>query len=1147
MASHPPPSSQQGGCSTFVDGVRGAAGTLAASSKQTFVEIRRAKLAYCVGCCAIFVVSDGVPGETRIARRRTSAPSFPAQVVLVSSVVLTLLEYAPIIFLQEAEGSQGQIDLHIRSDGSSGLQLMNYTQLALSAAQSTQAGEFSYHAPRVSLSASAWAPSACDTRAFAPASNQAADEAAWMYETPDGASCSARIYAAPAADDIEGRPAPSHFSCLPSWCDAEAVAGVSLVLLDTAAEKRMELGRTWSWAGRIPPGQAVIVQDLASLLDLQVGDTMYVRAFMPVTLRHGFASHPPPVSLGETLLNDSSWASAASLHPDVALPITVAGILPSPEGKLGNTVRDAAFMELDAFVPFAAPFLHPAIRQDPSVQGNSTAPRATGQSLLRQAATEVVVNLPPADRIPAYLSSNYDTLQARLTGFTADFVYVTGFTEAEATQPLLGALSGRQFVSLYLGLLLDILLFILFLLSTILIYSLLMINVNARTFELAVRRMLGTTRVGVVGMLVLHALAYSLPAWLLGLLVSQGISALLLGSLASTAGINTGGGLTGRAVGISTALALAIPLVGSIGPIRAALGTSIREALDQDRPKATAVEYKLQRSQDGRVSLPLVAFGLLMTVFGFCIYYLLPLALLSLNLSLFFNIFFWILVGLLLGLVLLALNFEVLLERGLAGLFLSWWEHGAIVKLSLANLIAHRRRNRQTTIMYALSVAFIVFVTVAANQELQSATYAAQQEAGAPLTVRPPAPPDAADMPGSLYLSTMQALDSTLVRLKASGKVKDHAWVTWSFQGTASAEGVEGPDMLNLGRVAGRTVRPRGLSPRFWRATYPQYTEVGTADTRSGLPLAEQYYSARGSQGVSVSSFFALPNVLAAAVGQDVLLQTKGLAGATSPDTTQDAETAGQGSGTFGVARERAGVVTRDRARLHSLMDASSGLSFTAFASGSRTATMSVPSLLQALRARGVVRTPLSLRYSRMVVMPTEEAADPGGLDDIKAQLVQAVGPGGWTVGDVRDSVEDLQQILLVLNFFFSLLTVVALALCFFSLLASMVANIAEQQKEIGILLAVGLRPSHMIRVYVYEAFVLVVSASIMGTIIGVIVAWTFAQQRALFTQLPVVFFFPWANLLTVIVVSAVAALLSSAVPAWRLSKQPITRLLRAG
>ena len=131
---------------------------------------------------------------------------------------------------------------------------------------------------------------------------------------------------------------------------------------------------------------------------------------------------------------------------------------------------------------------------------------------------------------------------------------------------------------------------------------------------------------------------------------------------ASSIPIDTG--LSGPAVGTATALALAIPVLASIGPIRAALRATIRDALDVDRPKATAVKFSVERAGSGAVQWPLVAVGLVTFSFGLGIYVVLPLSLLSLNLTLFFNLFLAILVGLIGGLVVLALNAELLVRKG---------------------------------------------------------------------------------------------------------------------------------------------------------------------------------------------------------------------------------------------------------------------------------------------------------------------------------------------------------------------------------------------------------------------------------------------------------------------------------------------------
>jgi ABC-type antimicrobial peptide transport system permease subunit len=82
------------------------------------------------------------------------------------------------------------------------------------------------------------------------------------------------------------------------------------------------------------------------------------------------------------------------------------------------------------------------------------------------------------------------------------------------------------------------------------------------------------------------------------------------------------------------------------------------------------------------------------------------------------------------------------------------------------------------------------------------------------------------------------------------------------------------------------------------------------------------------------------------------------------------------------------------------------------------------------------------------------------------------------------------------------------MAVAFFSLISSMYANVREQTKEIGVLRAIGLTKPRLYRVYMYEAFTLVFSSSVMGMIIGSFVGYTMVIQQALFTQRPLEFHF---------------------------------------
>lgn len=69
----------------------------------------------------------------------------------------------------------------------------------------------------------------------------------------------------------------------------------------------------------------------------------------------------------------------------------------------------------------------------------------------------------------------------------------------------------------------------------------------------------------------------------------------------------------------------------------------------------------------------------------------------------------------------------------------------------------------------------------------------------------------------------------------------------------------------------------------------------------------------------------------------------------------------------------------------------------------------------------------------------------------------------------------------------FYVIIVITMSLCFFSLSSSMSANIFDQAKQIAVLRSIGVTRSMVIRIYIYEALVLVISCSICGFFIGAV------------------------------------------------------------
>lgn len=592
--------------------------------------------------------------------------------------------------------------------------------------------------------------------------------------------------------------------CLQRWCLARGPFGpgqikqplryATLLLADARREAAAGIGRQWAPPSPLGVGQVAVAASTAARLGLAVGDVVVTRLVgVGQLVRHALA---PTTAAAAAAADGSSGSSQPQLPPpldaagwgarslaygyDAAVPFTVAvvaddatfgGKVPADEGNEGLTL----LAEWATFLPHLAAHVHPAIAcggapaagsssSDSSgglvtvaVAADGSAAATSAQQLLALSTTafaaasppppdgfagEIVAAMAPRDRVAAYSQSNFDRVRATVAAFGSSLLFVAGFSEAEAGTPLVDALEARRFISLYLSLVLDILLIILFALSVILVYSLLLLNVEGRTFEVAVRRMLGTSRPGIVGLLLVQAGAYALPSWVGGLAVGQALAAGLLAGFSRLASIPVPLELTPGAIGSATALAIAIPALSSVGPIRGALGRSIREALDPDRPKAPAVRVTINRATTRAVSWRLVLLGLGVFAFGFLVYFAVPLSLLTLNLSLLMSVFLVILLGLLAGLVLLGIQAETALQWLLLAALVRWWEARPVAGLAWTNLSAgHRDRNRKTSLMYALSVAFIVFVTIVASGQVQTAVYAAKASAGASLVLSPPGSP----------------------------------------------------------------------------------------------------------------------------------------------------------------------------------------------------------------------------------------------------------------------------------------------------------------------------------------------------------------------------------------------------------------------
>ena len=114
-----------------------------------------------------------------------------------------------------------------------------------------------------------------------------------------------------------------------------------------------------------------------------------------------------------------------------------------------------------------------------------------------------------------------------------------------------------------------------------------------------------------------------------------------------------------------------------------------------------------------------IVFGVIGVTFGLGIYYFLPLAMLSFNFALILEIFFAILIGMLYGLSLLAFNLQRFVEILLTYIFL-FWEKSSMRQMIFKNLTAHKLRNKMTSIIFSISIGFVIFLVVIYKLQIMS-------------------------------------------------------------------------------------------------------------------------------------------------------------------------------------------------------------------------------------------------------------------------------------------------------------------------------------------------------------------------------------------------------------------------------------------
>ncbi|KRX00113.1 hypothetical protein PPERSA_07220 [Pseudocohnilembus persalinus] len=865
----------------------------------------------------------------------------------------------------------------------------------------------------------------------------------------------------------------------------------SMLLINSEKEEYLQLGREYPY-GKIEKGKIIIIKKFALDLDVKKGDKLFFRAQLSnyiSTIVQNLCYFDPDLDFC-----DDFYPAYVS---EILLEFEVQEILEEPFGKVSNDKsKTYFFVEYEYFHDYLGEYLLKVIYANKL----GSLPDMIKKINPFDYSQQIIMNT--KDRIDLYLDSNYDNIQLTISKMASRTSEALGVYPINLKLPVLEELYDLRYGQMFLGIMLNMIIFILFILSLLLLYNLLLVSIETKTFELGVLRTLGLNKIGIVSLIIVQALSYVIPALIVGLLLSLVGLHFTSNALESSLGVSLSIIPTFNAFFYAIGVGILIPLFSSIVPIRNALGVSLSIALDVNRSKSQAVKIEIDVEGKG-FPWGRIGFALVATLFGISIYYFLPLSLLSLNIGLLINIFFWILIGLLVGFILLMLNIQYLLERMVVVITLVFLK-SAQKSIILKNLAAHRIKNRRVAIMYSLSIAFIIFVWTFSIIQMKSSDYQERREEGTYLTVEYSGP----------YVSESPFLPIDDFEKILTEDLKDYiesfSWITISLEDLFDIQGgYTDTYVTHLGKIYTFDPYIHAVSPNFMSTTFSE--EFLNLKERAyediGLDIIEELYTPRGSQSVVMTE-----------------------------DVQEAIKVGMEYDDSFFLVMKNSTNSEYQELRISTVIE--SGPVF-----NSESIIVSLPTFQ---RLCGELALPYDkIPMERLLIKTINQ--DDSTVDIVYSVLSQYISQKGYYVDiwDYRDFEKGILEQQNLINIIFSVITVIVMILSFFSLISSMTANIYEQTKEISVLRAIGMTKYQMIMTYIYEAYTLVLSSSLIGMIVGIIVGFTMGLQRALFTKIPIPFEFPTQIFVSVFITSIFCAFLSTYFPSKRIMNSQISQIIR--
>jgi len=736
----------------------------------------------------------------------------------------------------------------------------------------------------------------------------------------------------------------------------------------------------------------------------------------------------------------------------------------------------------------------------------------------------------------------------------------TGF-KVNINIPLTDSLKRLEVIIVFLQVIMFGIMAFLWILSVILVYSLMLGDVNERIYESSMLRALGFKKDNLTKLIIIQGLFFAIPGSILGLTssyIANNYIAFLFNSYTHLimpfflSKINL---IFGVVVGIS------IPLISSYFPIKKVLNSNLKENLSLFNKKISEIVVYMTKLENIGISPTSLFASIILISIGIFTYYVSPLSFIYLNQRLFLFIMLGILILMILGLIILTQLLIPHLQKLILKIIMFFcFKDRNLHLLILKNLDGHKRRDQQISLMFMIALGFVIFSGCTLNLVTDFVETMAKGLIGGDFMI------------GLLENNYNSTLNQTLINGYLNNitnvypnAIQDYAYISFSSGLLLHTPNFQiFPETCALNGFPCRVRKIYGIDRSFIDSSYHSNYMISQYDKKLNISytyggkvdIIKMLYDNPSPPPVlqEKNDTFIFP------VDQEMNLKFKKIFKdfqinmIASEGIRKDNGISIYRPGKFKIPQYYQHNIPTKIVAMASKFPGMNYYSSYYLLSYESSVYISMDHMKKFIDLESKFFNIDIGDYSNSTVdgirkyqfiLKYKDKLNQELKDTIFFAMNNHLNGVKYYILNLDSVIETSEKVKKVIGYIFLVLGIIALILSFFLVWISFYSNIRENITEYGILRSIGITKKQSIRIYLYEAATILLSSIIIGTFIGVIISCSLILQFDIFLELPFIFHFPFMTSCILVTVGLFLGLLGSYYPILQVNSLSLVKIMK--